>query len=227
MSNVCDIYDVYQKQVMNSIDKYRLSQVSKSVVCVACWDVGSLEKVPFTWVLWSKLQTTRPSIFRVARYSFALRVPMNLINRSSATSQWQKLVQQRRLASTQPPPAPRTYRRPPERLPVETPPELPPVKQGILSRLFGSRNKQPVFNETPDPSRGLEATYKVVREGVLEPRYKQAAKAYTRLIVALPLAIYLGWELYRRRFFGVEQKPFPPPKKEKKDGLAEVEKELG
>jgi hypothetical protein len=41
---------------------------------------------------------------------------------------------------------------------------------------------------------------------VLDPRYKQAGSVYTRLIVALPIAIYLSYELYRRRFLGVEQK---------------------
>lgn len=51
-----------------------------------------------------------------------------------------------------------------------------------------------------------------MREGVLDPRYKEGAKRYTRLIVASPIAIFLTWELYRRRFLGVEQKVVPAAK---------------
>lgn len=58
---------------------------------------------------------------------------------------------------------------------------------------------------TRDPARGLEAARRVVTEGVLDPRYQRAARSYTAIIVALPLALYLSYELYQRRFMGKAQ----------------------
>ena len=60
--------------------------------------------------------------------------------------------------------------------------------------------------EAPDPARGIEASKQVVREGQLHPRYKAAAKSYTRIVVLSPLIIWLSYELYQRRFMGKEQK---------------------
>lgn len=57
-----------------------------------------------------------------------------------------------------------------------------------------------------DPARGYEASRRVVRQGVLDERYKRGARAYTRIIVAMPIVIYLTYELYRRRFLGVERR---------------------
>lgn len=77
-----------------------------------------------------------------------------------------------------------------------------------------------------DPARGYEAARKVVKQGVLDERYKRGAKAYTRIIVAMPLVIYLSYELYRRRFLGVEQKKLPAVG-EKKGGGVEGMEEVG
>ncbi len=63
-----------------------------------------------------------------------------------------------------------------------------------------------------------------MREGILDPRYKEGAKRYTRLIVASPIAIFLTYELYRRRFLGVEQKVVPAAKAEETgEGVKEGE----
>jgi hypothetical protein len=40
----------------------------------------------------------------------------------------------------------------------------------------------------------------------LHPRYKRAARNYTAIIVALPIALYTSYELLQRRFGGKEQK---------------------
>jgi hypothetical protein len=49
----------------------------------------------------------------------------------------------------------------------------------------------------------------VVREGVLDPRYKGAARKYTAIICALPIVIVLSYVLLQRRFMGKEQKKLP------------------
>ena len=126
---------------------------------------------------------------------------------------WSRLTYvSRRSASTRPPEA-RPYRpglrgelearQPPQ--PLE-PPE--PAKKSFWSRLspFGA----PVLDTGPkDPERGAEAARRVVKEGVLDPRYKNAARTYTTLIVSSTLAIGLSFELYKRRFRGAAQKPIP------------------
>ena len=124
----------------------------------------------------------------------------------------------RRYASGQPP-APRPWKQtPPEerisRHPAHPEEPQPERKKGFISRLWPFSSTQPSAstNEPKDPKRGLEATIRVVREGVLDPRYKDAAKKYTRLICALPIAIYTSYELYRRRFLGVQQKKVPAVK---------------
>lgn len=51
-------------------------------------------------------------------------------------------------------------------------------------------------------------------EGVLDPRYKHAAWQVTKIIVALPIVLVLGWELLQRRFMGGEKKEKPAVKAE-------------
>ena len=134
---------------------------------------------------------------------------MRLRHPAIRPSQWQrKLYQTTRSVNTTQPPPPRPYTpAPPRATPRPEFPDLPPVRLTIYERIFGKRKEKPVPEPEPlDPARGREAAERVVREGVLDPRYKDAAKKYTRLIVASPLAIYLTYELYRRRFEGVEQK---------------------
>ena len=67
--------------------------------------------------------------------------------------------------------------------------------------------------ERLDPRRAEAAARRVVTTGVLDRRYKRAAWQVTKLIVALPLVIGLGWELAQRKFMGKEQKvpPMPTP----------------
>ena len=122
-------------------------------------------------------------------------------------------------ATKSPPPLPRPYRplapseRLPERPPEEPEPSPPPKKrkQSFVHRLFSQRDDPPaesIKNEPSDIARGWQATQRVVREGVLDPRYKQASRKITAIIVGLPLVIVLGIELYRRRFMGKEAKGF-------------------
>lgn len=65
---------------------------------------------------------------------------------------------------------------------------------------------EPIYPSSPDPQRGIEAARRVVREGVLDPRYSRAAKNFTLVMCALPIAIYTSYELFQRRFRGKLQK---------------------
>ena len=132
------------------------------------------------------------------------------------SSLWQGLHYRTcRFASSQPP-GPRAYKpaAPEERISRHPPlPEepAPEPKKGILSRIWprpGTR-AQHVEPEARNPARGMEAAQRVVREGVLDPRYRPAARRVTALLCALPIAIGLGYELFRRRFLGGEQRKIP------------------
>lgn len=61
-------------------------------------------------------------------------------------------------------------------------------------------------SEPKDPARGMEAAKRVVTTGKLDARYKGAARRYTAIICATPIAIYLSYVLYGRLFLGVERK---------------------
>jgi hypothetical protein len=107
----------------------------------------------------------------------------------------------RRLATSSKPPPPPTgpYKSIPH-------PEKKPIEP-----LTSEQAVEVVFPETPkpeplDPARGVAASQRVVREGVLDPRYRGAAVRYTAIIVALPILIYTSWILYERQILGVEQK---------------------
>lgn len=65
---------------------------------------------------------------------------------------------------------------------------------------------EPIYPSAPDPQRGIEAARRVVREGVLDARYSRAAKNFTLVMCALPIAIYTSYELFQRRFRGKLQK---------------------
>lgn len=65
---------------------------------------------------------------------------------------------------------------------------------------------EPIYPSSPDPQRGIEAARRVVREGVLDARYSRAAKNFTLVMCALPIAIYTSYELFQRRFRGKLQK---------------------
>lgn len=41
------------------------------------------------------------------------------------------------------------------------------------------------------------------------PTLKQKGRRITALMVSLPLSIWIGWELFQRRFMGKEQKTIP------------------
>lgn len=125
----------------------------------------------------------------------------------------------------QPPPPPRPFHRPPPTSPETTPAGPTSAKaqprQGPLRHIWPfskgiatpSLPPLPVqaanWTEPRDPERGRRAAEQVVRTGKLDERYKDPAKKVNRIIIAMPLVIYLGWVLWQRRFEGVEQKTFP------------------
>lgn len=145
-----------------------------------------------------------------------------------ATRQAHRLPAACRFVS-QRPPSPRPFEERRSRIVQDEAPEptteLPPApKKGLLSRWLGSKEQKPLLDSPPDPERGVEASYRVVKEGVLDSRYKEGEKKWTRLIVALPVAIYLSYELFRRRFQGVEQKQIGVPPKDDLRRVADVER---
>lgn len=93
---------------------------------------------------------------------------------------------------------------------AETRPRHPKEgRKGLLARMWPSRPAEPVYLGSQNLARGMEATQRVVRDGVLDPRYKAAATRVTALICATPIMLYLTWELYQRRFQGKERKRRP------------------
>jgi hypothetical protein len=60
--------------------------------------------------------------------------------------------------------------------------------------------------EPLDPARGVAASLRVVREGVLDPRYKPASRRVIAIICAVPIFIVTSWVLFQRQFLGVEQR---------------------
>ncbi|KAH9822879.1 hypothetical protein Tdes44962_MAKER00707 [Teratosphaeria destructans] len=131
----------------------------------------------------------------------------------------------RRCYSAARPPPPRPYQ-PDERSP-KSPPQPPapppstPKPRSFLSRLNPFAPPEPpqpaapVVKEPQDISRGWEATRKVITTGVLEPRYRPAARRVTAIIVGLPIVIGLGYELFQRRFMGKERKGWDDSVKDK------------
>ncbi|KAK6436795.1 hypothetical protein LTR95_007019 [Oleoguttula sp. CCFEE 5521] len=66
--------------------------------------------------------------------------------------------------------------------------------------------------EPLDPARGYAATMRVAREGVLDKRYRPAARRVTAIICAVPVLLVTSWVLYKRQFLGEEQKRIPEVK---------------
>jgi hypothetical protein len=71
-----------------------------------------------------------------------------------------------------------------------------------------------------EPLRARAAARDFVRSGTLDKKYKPAVRRVTAAIIATPIAIILGWELYQRQFLGKEQRTYdeatpPPPKPSK------------
>jgi hypothetical protein len=82
-----------------------------------------------------------------------------------------------------------------------------PKRSSFVHRLFSLRDSPDPAQEHPkDIARGVQASQRVVREGVLDAKYKPAARRVTAIICALPIAIVTSYALYQRRFGGVEQK---------------------
>ncbi|KAI7160166.1 hypothetical protein KC349_g3670 [Hortaea werneckii] len=136
--------------------------------------------------------------------------------------------------STTAPPQPRPWRKqePSERVVrhphwvAEEAKSTSPKKRSWTHRLFALRDdsipeEQPAPEPAPTPSppkqqqpsdtaaRALEASRRYITEGFKDPRYRSAARRITAIICALPLALYLSYELFQRRFMGKEQKMRP------------------
>ncbi|OQO08688.1 hypothetical protein B0A48_06558 [Cryoendolithus antarcticus] len=94
-----------------------------------------------------------------------------------------------------PPPPPRSFGTSPHHsTPVPDAPSLPPM---------------PADGTKPEPldlARGYAATMRVAREGVLDRRYRPAARRVTAIICAVPVLLVTSWVLYKRQFLGEEQK---------------------
>lgn len=147
------------------------------------------------------------------------------VNRASTRSAWLMKAgyATNSRSSTSTPPHPRPFKpvtseervsRHPDYSPPQA--EAPTAKRGLLSRLwpFASKtSRESIYPPSQDPTRGLEAARRVVKEGFLDPRYKRAARSFTAVMCALPIAIYTSYELFQRRFRGKEQKsrPVVPP----------------
>ncbi|KAI7547439.1 hypothetical protein KC331_g5019 [Hortaea werneckii] len=147
--------------------------------------------------------------------------------------------------STTAPPQPRPWRKqePSERVVrqpqwvAEEAKSTSPKKRSWTHRLFALRDdsipeEQPAPEPAPTPSppkqqlpsdtaaRALEASRRYITEGFKDPRYRSAARRVTAIICALPLALYLSYELFQRRFMGKEQKVRPvKPSGEVKPGV--------
>lgn len=86
------------------------------------------------------------------------------------------------------------------------------------SKSTSTAQPEPIYPSSPDPQRGIEAARRVVREGVLDARYSRAAKNFTLVMCALPIAIYTSYELFQRRFRGKLQRGRVVEREGKGDG---------
>lgn len=105
-----------------------------------------------------------------------------------------------------------------------TPPPVKPYKSGPLPPPAPKTTPTPNLNLTPeelksnswlnhppkpeplDPARGVAASLRAAREGVLDPRYKPASRRVLAIICAVPIFLVTSWVLFQRQFLGVEQK---------------------
>jgi len=106
----------------------------------------------------------------------------------------------RRAHSTQPPPPPRPFK--------TGPPPPPAPKIALTPTPAEPTPPTPTWLESEplDPARGRAASERVVREGILDPRYKPASRRVTAIICALPILLVTSWMLFERQVMGVEQK---------------------
>lgn len=109
----------------------------------------------------------------------------------------------RRAHSTQPPPPPRPYKpgAPPPPAPKPAPTPTPAKTTTTTPPAENWFESEPL-----DPARGRAASERVVREGILDPRYRPASRRVTAIICALPVLLVTSWMLFERQFMGVEQK---------------------
>ncbi|KAF2207426.1 hypothetical protein CERZMDRAFT_91765 [Cercospora zeae-maydis SCOH1-5] len=113
-----------------------------------------------------------------------------------------------------PPPPPQPYKPIPAKELVPNNPDASaqplPKKKSLLSRLWPfRRSPAAIYSRSQDPTRGLEAARRVVKEGFLDPRYRHMARRVTAVICAMPILLYTSYELFQRRFMGKEQKTRP------------------
>ena len=101
-----------------------------------------------------------------------------------------------------PPPPPRPFKPGPP--PPKSAPNTAPTTNATPEPLPPADNW---FEKEPlDPARGRAASERVVREGILDARYKPASRRVTAIICALPVFLVTSWMLYQREVMGVEQK---------------------
>jgi hypothetical protein len=102
---------------------------------------------------------------------------------------------------------------------IQAPPPIKPYQTGPLPPKAHKPTPTPKSTTEPptpvrsfldreplDPARGVAASLRVVREGVLDPRYKPASRRVIAIICAVPIFIVTSWVLFQRQFLGVEQR---------------------
>lgn len=138
-----------------------------------------------------------------------------------------------RYASTHSPPPARPYRpqtdkhraalkRPEPEPPAPAPPPPRSRTRNLLSRYLNPFHEPEPQRPTPtqpeavpeprDPARGLAATTRFVKEGIIDPRYKAASRRWVLVLTSLVLAIGLTPEVWRRTIKGEKRKEPSRPK---------------
>ena len=85
---------------------------------------------------------------------------------------------------------------------------------------------EPAAEEARNPERGIEAAQRFVREGVVDKRYKSAARKVLFALLSSMVAIGLTPEVYKRVVLGKQQKVIPI-RDETEGAMEEEETEAG
>ena len=126
--------------------------------------------------------------------------PMSRATTRPVVSLWRRSIYQTTRLASAPPPKPHDFK---PNLSREA------VNDEEASADASRNSAASKAREPGDLARGIEASKRVVTTGKLDPRYKAAARRWTALICAMPIALVLSYELFRRHFLGAEQKSIP------------------